>query len=189
MLAFSAPDTVSISIVTKNASAVDAIGMAVITGPDGARYPFGPRTYAAGEVWTYDKVLTGYTCGDLEGTTGVAIGFALGDDGEPDWTSGTVRSPDPRVTVTGCDPSPPPPVDPETPVTPGSPGTPVTPGVTAQPGAVAAPVAAPVTNTLPASQTDGALVGTPWPTLGIAGVVGLMAAVLSAGMLQWARRH
>ena len=36
-VAFSAPDTVSISIITKNASAVGAVGVAVVTGPDGVR--------------------------------------------------------------------------------------------------------------------------------------------------------
>ena len=48
---------------------------------------------------------------------------------------------------------------------------------------------APVANRLPASQTDGALVATPWPTSGIAGVVGVLAALLSAGLFQWARRN
>jgi len=203
-LAFSAPDTVRVSVITTNTSAVEAFGSASITGPDGRVYTFGPKSYDAGETWSYDKVLTGFTCADLGRVSGAAAGTDLPGDTAPDWTSGTVRSPDPRLTITGCDPAPPPPpVDPETPVdpapvdpqTPAEPEAPVEPGVTAQPGvaaqsgAVAAPAVAPVANRLPASQTDGALVGTPWPTLGIAGVVGMLAVLLSAGLFQWARRN
>jgi len=177
----------TVSVITTNTSTVDAWASATIEAPNGDIFDFGPSEYLPGETRVFTAELPGYTCADLGRVTGTAFGSDVPDDGTFEYTSGPVRYPDPRITVTGCDaPPPPPPVEP---------GTPVEPVVPATPGAAPAPpvqpvaVAAPGTNKLPSSQTDGALVASSWPTLTIAGIVGVMAVLLSAGLFQWARRN
>lgn len=178
----------TVSVITTNTSAVEAYASATIEAPDGEIFEFGPSEYDPGETRVFTAELPGYTCADLGRVTGTAFGSDVPSDGTYEYTSGPVRYPDPRITVTGCDasPPPPPPVDPVDPV---DPVVPVTPG--AAPAAPVQPVAvaAPGTNRLPSSQTDGALVAPSWPTLTIAGIVGVMAALLSAGLFQWARRN
>lgn len=141
-LDFTTVGEVDVEITTQNLSGVPAYGAAYVSAPDGERYVWGPRLYAAGEVWVYTKLLTGYTCDDLTAVSAAAFGFADLEDESPEWTTGVVRYPDERVTVIGCDtPSP----EPETPTTepPTTTDTPAasTPGV----------------NKLPPSKTDGAL--------------------------------
>ena len=169
ILDFSTPGSVDIDVWTKNTSAIPAWGTAVVRDVDGAIYPFGPRGYAPGEVYTYAITLDGYTCADLgRGANAFAFGFdarpqSPADLADYEWTSGPVSYPDPRITVIGCDsPPPPPPVDPEDPpvITPTDGGT-TTPTVTT-PTATAPTATAPTattptaTNTLPAAKTDGA---------------------------------
>ncbi|MGC5172643.1 hypothetical protein ACPW96_00755 [Micromonospora sp. DT81.3] len=171
----------TVSVITTNTSAVDAYASATIGAPDGEIFDFGPSEYAPGETRVFTAELPGYTCADLGRVTATAFGSDVPGDGTFEYTSGPVRFPDPRITVTGCDaPPPPPPVDPGTPPAPGAaPAAPVHPVAVAAPG----------TNKLPSSQTDGALVASSWPALTIAGIVGVMAVLLSAGLFQWARRN
>lgn len=197
------PGSVEVAVWTKNLSAVPAWGRAVVRDRDGAFYDFGPRLYAAGEEWTYTKTLAGYTCADLGSVNGIAFGFADEGGVEPEWTSGVVAYPDPRITVIGCDVEPNPtgeePEEPgEEPEVPGV--TPEEPGVTpidspADTGTVA--VGPTAVNTLPAAKTDGALVAGPSsgassgasPLVGLVAAVGAILAALAGGAFAGALRR
>lgn len=158
----STPGSVEVDVWTRNLSAVPAYGVAVITDTDGSVYDFGPRLYAPGEEWTYSKTLPGYTCADLGNASGVAFGFADTEDlTDPDWTSGVVTYPDPRITVIGCPVSPDPTgEEPEAP--------PATSGGSSG------------TNELPPAKTDGALIaGTASESSPLLGLTVTLAAVLA----------
>ena len=66
VLDFSVAGEVDVEVTTQNLSDVSAYGAASVIAPDGARYDFGPKLYTPDQVWVYTKVLTGYTCADLE---------------------------------------------------------------------------------------------------------------------------
>lgn len=159
VLDFSTVGEVDVEITTQNLSGVPAYGAAYVAAPDGQRYAWGPRLYAAGEVWVYTKLLTGYTCDDLTAVSAAAFGFADLADESPEWTTGVVRYPDARVTVIGCDTSTEPPAEepgteePET-------GTPET----ETPSASGTPGTSTGVNKLPPSKTDGALLASTSPS-------------------------
>ncbi|MDY0910398.1 LPXTG cell wall anchor domain-containing protein [Microbacterium sp. CFBP9034] len=146
-LDFSVAGQIDVTVTGHNTSAVPAYGSAVISAPDGAAYLFGPRLYQAGEIWTYEKTLLGYSCADLGRTTAIAYGASTTTLAVPEWTSGVVSHPDPRVIVIGCVTATPTPVT-QTP-TPTVPPAPPTPTVTVTP-APAAETPTPSTSATPA---------------------------------------
>ena len=172
VLDFSVAGEVNVDLNTQNLSGVTAYGSAYVDAPDGQRYTWGPREYAPGEVWTYTKLLTGYTCDDLSSVSAAAFGYADLEDRTPDWTTGVVSYPDDRVTVIGCDTPP---------TTPPASTDPVTP-----PSSSTTPTTTGLGNTLPPSRTDGALLASTGgtsplgPTLMI-GAVGLF--TVAAGLV------
>ena len=101
-LDFTNPKNLVVEITTTNLSDGPAWGTAYVVIPSGARYDFGPSRYAAGETRTFAAALPGHPCADAKLMSAAAFGYADGSDATPEWTSGVVRYPDPRVTVTGC---------------------------------------------------------------------------------------
>lgn len=178
VLDFSTVGEVDVEITTQNLSGVPAYGAAYVAAPDGQRYAWGPRLYAAGEVWVYTKLLTGYTCDDLTAVSAAAFGFADLADESPEWTTGVVRYPDARVTVIGCDTSTEPPAE-EEPETEES--------ETETPSASGTPGTSTGVNKLPPSKTDGALLAATGPSgtavFGGALLAGAVAMFATAGGL------
>lgn len=129
---------VSVTVWARNDSAVPAYGAAVVEAPDGSVTRFGPRLFAPGEEWVYETTLTGYGCADVGRATAAAFGWEqLGT--APDWTSGVVRTPDPRVTVLGCDTPPPTPTPTATPTATVTPSASATASSAGIPGASPSP--------------------------------------------------
>ena len=161
-----APGSVVVSIWTQNLSTVEAWGTALITDRDSVVYPFGPRHYDPGEVWTDTETLPDYACSDLGSVTGISFGFSTDQLAAPEWTSGPITYPDPRITVIGCDPAPPPP--PTTNEEPTDSGDPATPVVTVE------------ANVLPAAKTDGSLVSSGSQSSPMFGLVFTIGAIIAA---------
>ncbi|MFZ8758084.1 hypothetical protein ACO03V_11765 [Microbacterium sp. HMH0099] len=172
---------VEVRVWARNTSAVPAYGAAVISAPDGTLEDYGPRLFQPGEEWVWSKVLVGYGCDDVAETAAATFGFEeLGT--APDWTSGVLAAPDPRVTVIGCDVSPEPSPSP-TPTMEPTPTPSASPEVTATPTpAVVVPSAAPTAAASVASKpTALAATGSSADALLPAGIVA--AAAVSLGLL------
>lgn len=171
----SSPGQVEVLVWAQNTSAVPAYGAAVISAPDGTIEDYGPRLFQPGEEWVWSTTLVGYDCGDVAETAAAAFGFAeLGT--APDWTSGLLRAPDPRVSVIGCDAEPTPTPSPS-PTSVPSPSP--TPTMTATPTATPTPTPAVVAPS--ASPTAAASVGTKPSALAATGVSA--AGLLPAGIV------
>lgn len=172
-LDFTVAGQVQVSVYTRNLSEVAAYGAAVVNDPDGIPHPFGSRLYEAGEVWVYETTLMGYTCDDLGGASAVAVGFAAEPQTEPDWTSGLVSYPDPRITVIGCPDATPTPTASVTPTPTVNPGA-APPEPTADPEATPTPTPTPTSlvTATPNPQSE-----TPTPTETETETVGSGAAV------------
>lgn len=203
-LDFTTAGQVEVKVWAQNTSSVPAYGTAVIKAPDGAVEDYGPRLFQPGETWTWTKTLKGYDCDDVAETAAATFGFEkLGT--APDWTSGVLTAPDPRVSVIGCDPSPTPSPTPSpsgtTSPTPtptptpsastGPTGTP-TPTATVTPTATPRPTASATATAVPASTTTkgGALAATGVETDAVLPLgIGAASALLIGAVLLVARRR
>ncbi|WP_270354101.1 LPXTG cell wall anchor domain-containing protein [Microbacterium testaceum] len=201
-LDFTTAGQVEVKVWAQNTSSVPAYGTAVIKAPDGAVEDYGPRLFQPGEIWTWTKTLKGYDCDDVAETAAATFGFEkLGT--APDWTSGVLTAPDPRVSVIGCDPSPTPSPTPlpsgTTSPTPtptpsastGPTGTP-TPTATVTPTATPRPTASATATAVPASTTTkgGALAATGVETDAVLPLgIGAASALLIGAVLLVARRR
>lgn len=186
-----APGSVAVQVWTKNLSEVEAWGRAIVFDVDGTAYPFGARHYAPGEEYVFTRTLAGYTCEDLGSASAVAYGFSDSEGVVPDWTSGTVRYPDARITVVGCDPAAPNPTDGgETDPEPTDTTTPTTTTPTTTTPSATTPTAK--KNTLPAAKTDGSLLAEeshPSPLFGLLVTAGVIAAAAAGRTLTGALRR
>lgn len=184
-----------VKVWAQNTSAIPAYGAAVIKAPDGTVEDYGPRLFQPGETWSWTKTLNGYDCDDVADTAAAAFGFA--EQGTaPDWTSGILTAPDPRVSVIGCDPdvepSPEPSPSGSTSPTPTPPASTPTPTPTATATATPAPTASATAAAVAASTPTkgGALAATGVDTDAVLPLgLGAVAALLIGAVLRMARRR
>ena len=156
-LDFTNPKMLVVEITTTNLSDGPAWGTAYVVIPSGARYDFGPSRYAAGETRTFAAALPGHPCADANLMNAAAFGFADRSDTTPEWTSGVVRYPDPRVTVIGCHLSPTPTPTPTPTLTP-------TPRITPAPTPTFTPTPTPTATTTPTPTPTPTPTATTTPT-------------------------